>query len=189
MAHVALVTPSAARSLRSPSCRLRTNGLRIGVVAAAVAFAASACGSSRHVAFSSFSGVGRLSVPVPPGFHVRFWRVGAVRAGIAISDGPIGPGGRTAPLTAGYLPMNPTRVALDVYRLDHMTPAALARHILLPLTLAQLSPATKQTDGVLRGGAFVLRGHDYGVQVWLGRSAPAADRSTVLGALAAIETR
>src|SRR6476619_8135752 len=47
--------------------------VRRAVVLALIALAVSACGGSRHVAFSRFTTVGELSVPTPPGFHHRSW--------------------------------------------------------------------------------------------------------------------
>ena len=159
------------------------------VVLTLVGLAASACGGTHHVTFSTFSTVGDLSVPTPPGFHHRSWS-----GGVTISDGAIGLGSPAAPLTSGYLPESANRVEFNVYRLNEMSPGMLARHIHLPLTLAQLPRATGQPNGVLRGGAFIyqkkvvgFRTQAYGVQVWVGRSAPAADRSAVLSALHAVK--
>jgi hypothetical protein len=164
---------------------------RTAVVLAAVAFAASSCASGRHVAFSDFSTVGELSVPTPSGFHHRSWS-----GGVTVSDRAI-TGSGSEFLTAGYLPHDRSRVTLTVYRLGEMSPGMLARHIHLPLTFDQLlRGGGAWSGGMLRGGAFIFqtkvsgfKTQDYGVQVWLGRSAPAADRTLVLSALAAVKPR
>lgn len=113
---------------------------------------------------------------------------------MTISDRRLGAGSRAAPLTSGYLPERPNRVALSVYRLREMSPGMLARHIHLPLTLTQLLRASRQPGGVLSGGAFVFQKKvsgfhtdAYGVQVWLGGTASAADRSAILSALNAVK--
>jgi len=163
--------------------------VRTVVVLGLVALAVSACGGSSHVRYSTFSRVGELSVPTPPGFRRRSWS-----GGVTISNRAIGLGSLAGPLTSGYLPERPNRVALSVYRLSEMSPGMLARHIHLPLTLTQLLRASRQPVGVLSGGAFVFQKKvsgfhtdAYGVQVWLGGSASTADRSAVLRALNAIE--
>lgn len=169
---------------------LRSMGrVRTAFVLAALSLAASSCASGRHVTFSAFSTVGKLSVPTPQGFRHRSWS-----GGVTVSDGPI-TGSGSELLAAGYLPHNRAGVTLTVYRLSKMSPGMLARHIHLPLRLRELLRAGGAwSGGVLRGGAFVyqktvtgFRTQAYGVQVWLGRDAPAADRSAVLSALHAVK--
>jgi hypothetical protein len=121
--------------------------------------------------------VGGLSVPTPRGFHDRRWG-----EGVAISDGTIGPGTASAPLTAGYLPQDPNRVSFSVFQgVFH----GLAPHDLrLPVTLHDLSRASGGLT--LWGGVFRIRNQIYGVEVWLGQNATSQDRSTLLAALASI---
>jgi hypothetical protein len=165
--------------------------VRRAVVLALIALAVSACGGSRHVAFSRFTTVGELSVPTPPGFHHRSWPGGVTVSNAAIK----GSGSRF--LVAGYLPHDRNRVTLTVYRLSEMSPGMLARRIHLPLAFDRLPRGGGAwAGGVLRGGAFVFqtkvvgfKTRAYGVQVWLGRSAPAADRSVALSAVRAVKPR
>jgi len=72
--------------------------VRRAVVLALIALAVSACGGSRHVAFSRFTTVGELSVPTPPGFHHRSWPGGGhgqqrsdKRKRIQVSGGGLSP--------------------------------------------------------------------------------------------------
>ena len=152
---------------------------RVAVLLGVVALAPSACGSGHHITFSRYARVGGLSVPTPAGFHRRAWH-----EGVAISDGTIGTGSPSAPLTAGYPPRNPKHVVLTVFRGDFHDPVPGEQ---LPLTLHDLGRASGGLT--LWGGAFLIRGQSYGIELWLGRNASPADRSTVLGALRAIQLR
>jgi hypothetical protein len=143
---------------------------------ALVVFVAAASGSGHHPRFAAFSRVGALSIPTPTGFHSRRFPDGVI-----VSDGK----GRIQPLIQGVLPAYPRRAELAVFRgVSHGRPALLK----LPLGLKDLE---KGSGGYSRlwGNAFVLGHETYFVQVWLGRGAPAADRSAVRGALRAIKRR
>jgi hypothetical protein len=143
---------------------------------ALVVFVAAASGSGHHTAFATFSRVGALSIPTPSGFHHRRFAEGVV-----ISEGS----GRILPLIQGVLPAYPRRAELAVFRgVSHGRPGLLK----LPLRLSDLEEGSGGYSR-LWGNAFVLGHQTYFVQVWLGRHAPASDRSAVLSALQAIKRR
>jgi len=162
---------------------LCVNALKAVVAVGLVVLASTACASRPHALASSqiaaWSPVGGLSVPTPRGFHDRRWG-----DGVAISDGTIGPGTASAPLTAGYLPQDPNRVSFSVFQ--GVFHGLLPPHDLrLPVTLHDLSRASGGLT--LWGGVFRIRNQIYGVELWLGQNATSRDRSTLLAALASIE--
>jgi len=88
-------------------------GVGAAVLLALVALASSGCGGGRQVKFANFSQVCGLSVPMPLGFHRRFWNSDG-GGGVTISDGTREFG------SPNQWPYDSNRVALAV----HSPPAA-----------------------------------------------------------------
>lgn len=156
---------------------------KAAVVLALVTLAASACGSGRHIKFSTYSQVCGLSVPMPVGFHRRFWDSNG-GGGVTIGDGTVGLGN-----PAEWVD-DPNRVTLAVATpgVSH-GPTAAPHTLQFPITLDELE---RGSGGLTywSGGGQVGSGnqsHECGVAVWLGPNASSADRSAVLSALQAIK--
>jgi hypothetical protein len=172
-------------------------GLTGAAVLVAVLLAASACGSSRHVVFlPQRATVGALAVPTPAGFHhsklaeggEHLWtptdqRPPITVGGVLVSDYPVH--GLTQLMgVSGIFP--PNRVAFRVTKWTWGTGAVVPR-LRFPLTLHQLTEGgASRWGGKVWAGVFLFRNRLYGVSVWLGGKAPAADRSAVVSALASV---
>ena len=164
---------------RSPE-RMRRVGVAVAVAVGVLA--ASACGSGRHTTFSTSLQACALSVPVPAGFHHRFW--GADEGGVEISNGPIPPG-NPANRGAGSPPENQNQVTLYVDAgVFHGGSAPLPQ---LPSSVS-LHDLEQASGGLTFWGRGFQVGHQQcGIGVWLGPDAPSADRSDVLNALGGIK--
>lgn len=170
--------------LASHARRLRVRRVKAAIVVAVVALVATACGSARHVTFAASSQVCGLSVPIPRGFHRRFWNHGLL-GGITISHGPLEP-----PATPGAAHGRRRQVSLTVSAHNGDAPeldpgGPLLKKLPSTVTLHDLEQSSPGSS--LWGRAFEVGDHVCGVGVWLGRSASGADRAAVLGALQAID--
>lgn len=158
------------------------SAVKAGIVLALVALAVSACGGGRRVTFSTRSQVCGLSVPMPSGFHRRFWNY-AGSGGVTIGNGPIGP---PEPAEWG---LEQNRVSLAVSCNQSGNPGGLVApptKLQLPIKLHELAQGSGSLTYWSGGGE--IGGKECGVAVWLGPDAPAADRSAVLSALQAIKS-
>ena len=145
------------------------------VVVVGIALAGSSCGSARHVTFSTAYQTCGLSIPMPAGFHRRFWNFDG-GGGLTIGDGTRG---LTDP---GQWVDDPGRVTLAVF-----TSGGPQHMLQFPIALGELDQGR---GGFWSGGGLVSKANPQGcgVAIWLGPHAPAADRSAALGALSAIKT-
>jgi hypothetical protein len=145
------------------------------VTVCALGAAVAGCGSGRHVTSSTSYQTCGLSVPLPPGFHHRFWNFDGGE-GLTIGDGTRG---LTDP--AGWVD-DPSRVTLAVY-----SPATAPRRLQFPVTLHELEQGSGGIPFWEGGGAMGDHNESCGVAVWLGPNASAPDRSAVLSVLQAIK--
>lgn len=156
----------------------------VALIASSVALTSSSYGSGRHVAFANFLDECALSVPVPRGFHERFWSAYG-GGGVEISNGPI-PAGNPANRGPGAPPENPNQVTLYVgYPGMTHGPVSTPGELPSPVTLDDLERASA---GLTYWGRGFQVGHaECGIGIWLGPEAAAADRLDILSALEAIE--
>jgi hypothetical protein len=155
------------------------------VAVAVVAFASSACGSGRHVTFSTFSQVCGLSVPMPQGFHRSFWNSDG-GGGVTISDARTGFG------NPNQWPYDSNRVALAVDGGFGGNPGGsvgVVHDLRFPITLGGLERGSGDLN-YWSGGGWVGTGNQKrqcGVAVWLGSGDSGTHRAAVLSALQAIQ--